>query len=225
MRKSTLVKFYQAIPGCAVLLIISLFFVCRGYADNQTTSSTLASVIVDQAREYLNDPTTYGGTQKSIWSDAELLQYLNDGTMTICKAGVLQDTEVETLVENQVAYTLSDSFIKVLGVVYDDTKPLILGSFEAWAETEEHGTPGYWMPWKSGVIVYPAPNSDAAGKDIDVYVAKRPTSVAADATVLVPAQYDLALVYFITAQAVGGKDNMLGRSVAFLGLFAREMAQ
>lgn len=215
----------RAIKGFAIAVAV---LICFGqfsllYAGSQTTSATLASTIIDRAREFLNDPTTYGGTQKSIWSDAELLEYLNDGTMAIFKMGVVEDIESETLVENQTAYPLGDSFIEIVGVVYDSTKPLEPGSFKEWLNVEEHGTPAYWMPWETGVIVFPAPDSDAAGNTIDVYVVERPSAVAGDANVLVPAQYDLALVYFIVAQAYGGKDGLLNRGAAFMTLFNREM--
>ena len=332
----------KAIKSITIIaIVLALAWPISLYADSQTTSATLASTIIDQAREYLGDPTTYGGTQKGPWSDAEMLQYLNDGTMTIFKMGVVEDIEIETLVENQVAYALTDPFINVVGVVYNDTKPLAPGTFKEWLEVEEHGEPAYWMPWETGVIVFPTPDAttvatgtekvtdgdftestdwtwgagwahdaandeadatassadleqdvsaipgetyllawtlknDAGGsvlpilggtngttKDADgtyseyivatdntnlkfdataftgsiddvsvkrvaniaVYTVERPSAVAGDANVLVPAQYDLALVYFIVAQAYGGKDGLIDRGAAFMALFNREMGQ
>lgn len=223
--------FRQGYKGVAMKRI-AIFFVILAliwpsflYAESQTTSSTLASTIIDQAREYLGDPTTYGGTQQSIWGDAEMLQYLNDGTMAICKLGALEDIESETLVNAQTAYPLTDAYIRIVGVVYDSTKPLEPGTFKEWLEVEEHGTPAYWMSWETGVIVFPAPNSDTAGDTIDVYVIKRPSAVAGGASVLVPAQYDSALVFYITAMAYGGKDGLINRAGAFMTLFDREMGQ
>ena len=81
-----------------IAIVLALAWPTFLYAESQTTSGTLASTIIDQAREYLGDPTTYGGTQKGPWGDAEMLQYLNDGTMAICNLGVFEDIENEILV-------------------------------------------------------------------------------------------------------------------------------
>ena len=210
-----------------IAIVLALAWPTFLYAESQTTSGTLASTIIDQAREFLGDPTTYGGTQKGPWGDAEMLQYLNDGTMAICKMGALEDIESETLVENQIAYTLADSFIRIKTVVYNDEYALKPGSIDMVGREGATGSgyPEFWTYHENDVIVYPKPGADAAGNSIDVYVIKQPTAVAGDANVLVPAQYDLALVYFIVAQAYGGKDGLIDRGAAFMALFNREMGQ
>jgi len=318
------------------------------FAGNQTTSSTLASAMVDQARKYLNDPTTYGGTQYGIWSDAEMLQWVNDGTMDIvARSHCLEDVEFETLVESQTNYALSDPFIVVKYVVYNNAKALREGSLAGYEESLGHavsqdvdaeGQPVYWTTWENNVIVYPAPNAtvvtpgtekvtdgdftestdwtwgagwahDATADEADatassadleqgvsavagetylltykvknfaggsvlpivggtsgtsrtandtyseyivaadttnlkfdataftgsiddvsvkqaaniaVYVVDKPTVVASGAAVLVPAQYDKALVYYIVAQA-WAKDNRMDLAGSFLTLYQQEL--
>ena len=193
-----------------ICLLILTLTAGHAFADSQTTSNTLASVIITNARSLLNESST------TFMSDAQALVFLNAGTMEICKSGVLEDIEIETLVEGTTAYVLTESFIKVVGVIYDDTTPLELGTFEKWAEVEEHGTPGYWMPWETGVIVFPAPDADAAGKEIDCYFLVRPAAVASNVAVLVPAQYDSQLVDYIVMQALF-RDSRYSAARSFAG--------
>lgn len=340
MKKSIFTKFYQAIPGL-ILLIICLLFAVQCFAGSQTTSSTLASAIVDQARKYLNDPTTYGGTQYSIWSDAALLQHLNDGTMKIvADSHCLVDIETEVLVEDQRSYALADPLITIKHVVFNNGKALLPGSIGRIGHeiVELEGEPVYWTHQGNNVIVYPAPDSttvtpgtekvtdgdftestdwtwgagwahdatddeaDATASDADleqdvsaiagetyllawtlkndsggsvlpilggtsgtskdangtyseyilatdntnlkfdatgftgsiddvsvkrvaniaVYVVDRPAAVAHSDTVLVPAQYDRALVYYITAQG-WAMDGRPGLAAGFMTLFQQEI--
>lgn len=218
------------------LVILAAFFIVvvvsiytwNGVAQggNQTTSSTLASSIIDQARKYLGDPTTHGGTQKSIWSDAEMLQWVNDGTLDIVsRTHCLEDTETETLVEGQPAYPLADPFIVIKYVIYNDDSALDKGSladFNRVGSASIAGAPSHWCQWENNVVVYPAPDSTAAGNDIVAYVVDRTVDVLSSANVLVPSQYDKALVYYVTAQG-WAKDCRMDLMAAFETLYLQEL--
>lgn len=347
MKKSILINFYQGVSGL-ILLIIFLLFAAQCFAGSQTTSSTLASAIVDQARKYLNDPSAYGGTQYSIWSDAEMLQWVNDGSLDIvARTHCLEDVETERLIEDQISYPLSDPFIVIKHVIYNNDYTLKKGTIDEIGRTgsEDRGKgtgetlkPTDWAQWENNVLIYPVPDSttvaegtekvtdgdftestdwtwgagwahdgdddeadatassadleqdissvpgetyllawtlknDAGGSvlpilggtngtskdangtyseyilatdstnlkfdataftgsvddvsvkrvaNIAVYVIDRPTAVAADENVLLPAQYDKALVYFVVAQAFA-KEGRLNTAAAFLTLYQQEL--
>jgi len=221
-------------------LIIFMLAICLSigigigiaFAGNQTTSSTDASVIVDQARRYLHDPTTYGGTQQSIWSDTEMLQWCNDGTLdVVSRSHCLEDVEAETLVESQTHYPLADPFIVVKYVLYDDVKFLTEGSMAGFFESlgyassqdpDAEGEPVYWTMWENDIIVYPSPDATAAGNDVDIYVIDRPATVAYNGDVLVPAQYDKALVYYIVAQG-WAKDTRMDLYKIYMAIYQQEL--
>ena len=179
MKKSTLIKFYQAIPGL-VLLIISLLFAAQCFAGSQTTSSTLASTIIDEARVLLKDPTTYGGTQKSIWSDAGLLNFLNRGTMHIvADSHCLVDVETEILIEGQSHYALSNPFIGIEYVIFNNQKSLEPGNLFGKGDLDSFGhhagqdietglgEPTMWTHHGDDVIVYPPPDATTVAEGTD----------------------------------------------------------
>lgn len=178
--------------------LVAFFIAIPCYAGNQTTSATLASTIITNARSYLNEATA------SFWTDAQMLVWLNDGTMDIFgRTHCGEDTEAETLVAAQISYPLTDPFILIKGVIYNSVKALRKGSIEHIGDINVTvGEPSYWTQWENNVIVYPAPDATAAGNTIDVYTIERPLEVASSANVLVPDQYDKALTLYIVEQGL-----------------------
>lgn len=199
-------------------LLILLSFIQLSFAGSQQTSSTLASAIIVNARYYLNESSA------SFWSDAELLVYLNDGTLDIvARTHCLEAIETETLVADTLAYALADSFIVIKAVIYDGSRALTKGSIDGIGDLDPSlGEPSRWTQWESNVIVYPAPDASAAGNDIDVYTVKRPASVASGAAVLIPAYYDKALTLYIVAQALK-RDKRYAESNAVLSEYLAEL--
>jgi hypothetical protein len=157
--------------SCLFVILTILYLLCcvtAAWAGSQTTSSTLASTIITRARYYLNEPTA------SFWSDAELLVYLNDGTLDIAaRTHCLEDVETEILVEAQQIYPLGDPFIVVKHVVYNDEKALLKGNIQeigqvlGSGEGDELGEPAYWAQWENNVIVYPGPDSTCVAEGTD----------------------------------------------------------
>ena len=84
------------------------------------------------------------------------------------------------------------------------------------------GEPMRWAQWGSDVIIYPAPDSSAAGNHIDVYTIKRPAAVLATTAVATPAYYDKALALYIVAQALK-KDAKYAQSNAVLAEYQAEL--
>lgn len=216
------------------LLILFLFSV-QVLAGSQQPSATDASVIATRARYMLNDPTTWGGTQKSVWSDAELLQWLNDGTNDIvARTQCLEDIETETLVANTYSYALTTSFIAIKAVIYKSATgnewTLERGNFQgspgkfSFGHSETMtGAPAYFVQWENNIIVYPIPDATAAGDTIDVYMVIRPTAATgATDDVKVPAYYDRALTLYIVAQGLY-KDGKYGKASRIMTEYLAEL--
>lgn len=189
------------------------------FAGSQQTSTTLASTIITNTRMYLNDTTA-----PYFHSDAEMLVYLNNGTVDIvARTHCLEAIETETLVTNQMAYALTDTFIVIKAVVYNDIKALRKGSIESFGDIAgEAGEPVYWTQWGSSVLVYPIPDATANGNDIDVYTITKPDAVIAAAAITIPAYYDKALTLYIAAQALK-KDAKYAQSNAVLAEYQAEL--
>lgn len=217
------------------LYVLILLYTCSCFGASQQASSTDASVIATRARAYLNDPTTWGGTQKSIWSDTELLQWVNDGTNDIvARTQCLEDIETETLVANTYTYALTTNFIAIKAVIYKDAagnewsleKGNYLGSpgkFSFGHSESMTGSPAYFIQWENSVIVYPIPDATAAGDTIDVYMVIRPTAaVGATDDVKVPAYYDRALTLYVVIQALY-KDGQFNKAARIMTEYLAEL--
>ena len=201
-----------------ITFLILLSFIQISFAGSNQTSNTLASTIIVNARYYLNE------SSDGFWLDAELLVYLNNGTMDIvARTHCLEAIETESLVENQLAYSLSERFIVIKAVIYDDIKALRKGSIEHFGDVAgEASEPVYWAQWESKVLVYPIPDATAATNSIDVYTITAPAAVASNAAVLVPAYYDKALTLYIVVQALK-KDRRYAESNAVLAEYQAEL--
>ena len=170
------------------------------YSGSQQVSSTAASTIITRARYYLDAPGIASGD--SFWSDARLLQWLNDGQVDIAtRTHCMEDTETETLLTSTLSYALSDNFITIKAVIYNNEKALKKGSIEHIGEVEALGEPAYWVQWEDSVIVYPAPSSSVTGNSIVVYVVDRPSTLASTDTITIPVYYERALVLYMVTQA------------------------
>ena len=211
-----------------------LLFSCQVFAGSQQPSATDAQVIVQRARVYLNDPTVYGGTQKSIWSDAELLQWVNDGSLDIvARSQCLEDIETKTLVASTAEYAITANFIAVKGVIYNGSSTIkyslekgnyngryistSLGHLEALT-----GPPQYWTVSENNLWIYPIPTASEAAKTLDVIVILRPTVVGATDDVEVPAYFDRALVLYVVAQGMY-KDGKFGKASTIMAQYLAEI--
>lgn len=179
-------------------IFILMLFCSPCWADSQTPSGTLASAIIDRVEELFND------TGNTFLDATEALAWLNQGTMDIAvKTYCLEGIEIETLVSGTSSYALGDPFIKARAVVYEIPPGLKRLSLEDFiALTRRTGAPKSWTLWENNVLVHPVPAAAQAGKAIDIYTIKRPGTVASNEAVLVPAQYDNALISYIYFKAL-----------------------
>lgn len=103
------------------------------------------------------------------------------------------------------------------------TKSLRRGNIEHIGDTKDIGEPAYWTTWGNNLIVYPSPDSEASGKTVTAYLVSRPAALASTtSTVLVPAQYDKALVLYMVAQGLW-KDDKSARAAQIMGQYYAEL--
>jgi len=132
----------------ALILVASIVF-----AGSQQTSSTLASTIITNARYYLNEATA------SFWADAELLVWVNQGTMDIVgRTRCLESSEAVTLLANIVEYTVTGPYIDISTVIYTDVNGVKKGLVRKNPQSIAHSTdidPTWWYEWDGKIGIFP----------------------------------------------------------------------
>lgn len=204
-----------------VLLSVSIAF-----AGPQGTSSTTGTNMIARARVYLDEPSS----DIRQWTEAELLQFLNDGMVDIvARTKCYQGTEAITLVANTVEYTPTTDYIDVVAAVCNPASGSSWGlkhgniRSRASSATTDLDGPEFFYEFGGKVGFYPA-YSSVTTETVTVYFAKYPTAIAAGGTVPLSKVFDNALVYYITAQAFL-LDKRITEANNYLNLYFSELSQ
>ena len=124
------------------------------FAGSQQTSSTLASTIITRARYYLNEATA------SFWADAELLDWVNQGTMDIVgRTRCLESSESISLAANTVEYSVTGPYLDISTVIYTDQNGVKKGLVRKNPQSIGHSrdnVPTWWYEWDGKLGVFPA---------------------------------------------------------------------
>jgi hypothetical protein len=157
-----------------IIFVVSIAF--YAHAGNQDVSSTLASTIITNARYYLNEPST------TFLSDAEMLVFVNNGTMDIvARSKCLEGTEDISLIANTIEYAITGPYISVTRVVYNDvprgTKKELEQTQKIVGRTREQ-EPSFWYEWEGKVGIYPVPVNIT---DANLAIGSTKTNVATEA--------------------------------------------
>ena len=150
---------------------------------------------------------------------------------TLCLRSVFETT---TYAEQQV-YNLADiggigkkRYIKILNVLFDSNRLKICESWEldrdnpGWRSAES-GTPEYAVIFGHLLYLYPKPNSDNAGKTIQVEVIRLPDELVEDGDeTMIPAEYHELLVDYAVKILTG---SLVGDFYARLQQAKRENAK
>lgn len=184
------------------LKIFLILFVFTGlaFAGSQQTSSTLASAIIINARYYLNEPTAV------FWGDAELLIWLNQGTMDIvARNKAMETSESVTLADSTIEYSLSNAYLGITDVVFINASSVSKGLIKSNPSSVGHesavGEPVYWYEKGNKLGIFPVLSSGATSTSVTVYTITRPTAVTSGQSILLPAHYEHALTLYIAARA------------------------
>ena len=185
----------------ALLVILGTSFSI--WSQSQRTSSTTAATIITNARYYLNEPTAV------LWSDAELLVWVNEGSTDIAaRTHSMVAIDNISLVANQIEYTIEEPstnlYSGILAVIYINPSSVRVGLIKSNPRSIGHssasGIPTYWYEIGDKIGIYPK-LSTVTTNSIDVYYVERPASVSSGTNILIPAQYDNALIKYVASRA------------------------
>ena len=205
----------------SLIFCLIFFSLTNCFAGNITTSQTSASTIIITARYYLND-------ENNFWSDAEFLVWINQGTIDIvsrtqCLTAILDDID---LIASTYEYTMPEDYLSIARIIYVDADGTLQGlakrNLQAIGDIPALGQPGWWYEWAGKIGIYPA-LATVTSENIIVYYVSRPAKLTSTTeNVLVPAQYDNALILYVVAQAML-KDRMFGSYNQIIGLYQAEL--
>lgn len=207
-------------------LIILIFTAATSFAASQQTSSTTGTQIITKARYYLNAST--------IWTDAELLEWINDGVVDIAARSRCTETkQAITLAANTLEYSITINYIAISAVVYSPASgaltgllrghPNHVGRSDADTMMESVKQPQYWYDWKGDIGIYPPRNTAITGETVYLYAVARPSDLTATTSlVTVPAIYDRALTMYVVGQAFMKMDQW-AKSARFMAEYYAEI--
>jgi len=204
----------------AIVAVFSLFSVCM--AGSQQVSSTTGSSMIAQVRADYNDTTSV------YFTDAEMLQFLNDGIVDLVnKSHCYEATESISLVANTVEYSITSNYVEVVAVqYYNGTNKFALkkGSpAEIGLNTEESDTdaPAFWYEFAGKIGIYPSLSS-VTTQTVTLYLVKWPVPIVSSGTISTPAIYDVALKYYILSR-MALKDKNTAMHESMMGKYNQEI--
>lgn len=183
-------------------------------------SGVLASAIITRARTKLSEASAIR------WSDADLLQLLNDGQNDVCgKTLSYQGSESVTLVANTIEYTPTGAFYKIIGAVLNPASGtpwgLIKSNLSSRGSSQDD-VPRYWYEFAGKIGIYPAYTA-VTTQTATVYYGKQPTTLISSNALLTPAVFDLAITNYIVAMAFL-LDGQTELGTAFYNLYLSDIA-
>ena len=207
----------------ALIWVLSVSF--PAFAANETVSGDLASTILTSVRYKLRN------TSQTPWTDAELLDYLNDGIRkTIFRTKCLESVQISTLDTGTSEYPISSNFVSVLDVWYQSAvtkfkgleynKRLLKGH-----EDPDVAQPEYYAVESGSVIPFPMKDTadeTVTGNTIFIFFTPMQTTLVAGTAIPTPATLDEALTFYVTSQAWFSV-NRSDLAAAFLGLYEAEL--
>lgn len=206
------------------LVVLFLLIPSIAFSGPQTTSSTTGTAMIAKVRILLDEASAIK------WSDASLLQILNEGMGDIARKTLCyQATENINLVADTVEYTPSTDYIAVISVICNPASGkswgLKKGNIRSRGSTDTDDVDGpiWWYEFAGKVGAYPAYTS-VTTETLTVYFAKRPSTITAGQNILTPAIYDEALMYYIVYQAFL-LDGRIAEANNYLLLYTQELSQ
>lgn len=140
------------------------------------SSSILVSELVEYVKRQFGDESSVQVT------DADIIRWLNMGTIEICaKNSVIQAEATTTGVIGQIGYELefASDIIRIEDVYYGSSKlaPVDKSTFRNSVQNSvgEAGPPVYWYTWANSIKLWPVPN---AVDVLTVDYIKRPNQVS-----------------------------------------------
>ena len=196
----------------ACFLIACWFLPFYIFAGSQITSGLTLDDIITAAR-YKLGAVSASAVEDPLYSDTELIRWVNDGLIDITKkTGCYQTTEAENLIANTIEYALAAYYYNVVGVIFtkSDGKKVGLKKGNIWSVGQTQSDfkpaaqrqPEFWYEFDGKIGVYP-PLSTISGttETITAYLSIIPARLTSTSSAIpTPAQFDKALILYVTAQ-------------------------
>lgn len=200
---------------------------CVALAGTTETSGITAATIITRAERYLD------AADDPFYTDDDFIQWIDEAVKeTVNRTGCLETTAITIpLVANTYDYALGQSFLRIISVEHDngdtaDHKQIIsldrVNKIDI-GHNDTKGRPRLYCLWNNKLQVWPIPRTADAGTNLYVYTSPLPSGVSVTTSVIeTPAYLDVALLYYVVAQA-HFKNDRPGRAATFLGLYEKRL--
>lgn len=190
----------------------------------QTTSTTTGTNMIAAVRVPLDESAARR------WTDAALLQYLNEGVADIAaKTHCLQQTEDITLVANTLEYAPTKEYVKVIAVIINPASGskwgLKMSNVSSLNEADSlvsaSISPEYFYEFGGKIGIYPA-YAAVTTETATAYMTIKPADIVAGGNVPTPNIFDNALKYYMTARAFLF-DGRFAEASAYQSMYNQEL--
>jgi hypothetical protein len=166
----------------------------------QTPSGKTTTDIITAARYDVNDSNTSG----YFASDAEMLQWLNEGRIAISKLGRgLQTTESIDLVADTMEYTPANNYITIFAVQYVDSSGNVIaltnGAPSKVGKELTCDFPEFWYEFDGKVSVYPTLSS-VTTETVKLFEVPIVSDLTSGEDIDTPADVDAELIAYIVGK-------------------------
>lgn len=151
-----------------------------------------------------------GDTDVLQFTDAQLMQWINDGMREIASDNqLLQKSATQTVTPGTNKYPIPTDILKFHSAIYDGNDLRFVDLETAKTEgflTNSSGTPTTTWVWAGNLVLWPTPD---AAKSLELIYTRNPAEVTAVGDVPeVPSSYHIRLVDYCLAQVAQQDDDM-----------------
>jgi len=163
-------------------------------------SSTISGMngqdVITAVRDLLNE------AEVGFWNDTQMLKWINAGIVDIVgKTWCIGTSESITLATDTVEYTLTNSTITTVAVVYNSAKGLVIGHPSMLGHVHDVAEPVYYYIFNNKCGIIPKPAAAIAGNTCEVYQIPMPTAITVSGSVVLPSYLDDCLQYYVMWKA------------------------
>ena len=187
----------------ALAILFVILLACAAFS--ASPSGKTVDDLVTEVRSFLNESTA------AFWTDAEIERWINNGVRNIAaRAHCIEETESIVISSATTEYALSSSYVAVKRVLYQSGatayKALLRGQKEQIGHVDKDlEEPEFFYESGEGVVIYPIKDSStvtSSGNTIYVVYVPAVSTLSGTSAIPTPEQFDRAIVYYATAQAL-----------------------
>jgi hypothetical protein len=189
----------------AAALVAYALAASLAWGGTQATSSTTVATIITRAQQDINDASG------NFFTSAESIRWINEAVEIIAsQSRCLETSENATLLNGQMAYTISTSHYDIESVLYDSglsTDPQRYSFLnkvdirDLHLLSKEKGRPTYWWEWNDNLHVWPVPGSGQNATTVQAFMIEKPTAITSTSdTIPTPYYMDHLILLYMKAR-------------------------